>query len=308
MGVKLNLGLAVLLAASIAHAQAPTDDARTHFNRGTELYDANNFRGALVEFQRAYELAPNYRLLYNIGQVDLELQDYAAALTALTRYLREGGPDVPRDRLQQVNQDIERLKGRVGTVTVQTVAGAEVLVDDASVGYAPLPDPIPVNAGRHKFTVHAAGRDPVTRVIDVAGLEKLTVALALPTGDTGAVHPPAVKTITHHPHGSGLLAIAGGGVFLVGVALSVVGVAQIPSNCSLSDSQCIAAPTDPSLGSASRATRLFDIGLATSAVGLAAGVGGLIWYYSGAKTDRETMAVAPWFAPGGGGIALVGRM
>src|SRR5580704_19513937 len=122
----------VVLASPFAIADTKIDEAKAHFKSGTDLYDENNFRGALVEFQRAYELAPSYRVLYNIGQVDMELADYAGALTAYRRYLREGGPDVPADRVREVTGELQRLKGRVGTIIVQTAAGAEVLVDDLS--------------------------------------------------------------------------------------------------------------------------------------------------------------------------------
>src|SRR5438105_2983977 len=100
MEVKRIVVAAFLLAATPAGAQpSPVDQAKAHFKNGTDLYDENNFRGALVEFQRAYELAPSYKILFNIGQVDMELQDYAGAMTAYARYLREGGPDVSADRI-----------------------------------------------------------------------------------------------------------------------------------------------------------------------------------------------------------------
>src|SRR6266478_2010920 len=91
-GIALLLG--IVAASPAALADSKTDEAKTHFKNGADLYDENNFRGALVEFQRAYELAPSYRILFNIGQVEMELQDYAGALTAYARYLREGGPDI----------------------------------------------------------------------------------------------------------------------------------------------------------------------------------------------------------------------
>jgi PEGA domain len=174
----LGIILAIACAGSIAHAGDQVEEAKAHFKSGAELYDENNFRGALVEFQRAYDLAPSYRILFNIGQVQMELQDYAGALKAYSRYLREGGPDLPPDRVAEVTKEIERLKGRVGSLTVQTVAGAEILIDEMAAGFAPLPEPVPVNAGRHQVTVHVTGRDPVSRIVDVAGQQQLTVALA----------------------------------------------------------------------------------------------------------------------------------
>ena len=170
------------LFAGVAHADGKLDEAKAHLQSGAALYDENNFRGALVEFQKAYDLAPSYKILFNIGQVEMELQDYAGALKAYARYLKEGGPDVPADRGAQVNAEIERLKGRVGFLVVQTTAGAQVLVDDVQVGYAPLPDPVPVAAGQHRVTVTISGRDPVNRVFDVAGKETVTAALAIEPG------------------------------------------------------------------------------------------------------------------------------
>jgi hypothetical protein len=175
------------LLAGVAYADTKLDEAKAHLQSGTQLYDENNFRGALVEFQKAYELAPSWRILFNIAQVEMELQDYAGALKAYTRYMKEGGPDVPADRATQVNAEIERLRGRVGFLVVQTAPGAQVLVDDVQVGYAPLPDPVPVSAGQHRVTVAINGKDPVSRVFDVAGRENVTAALEL---DVAAPPPP----------------------------------------------------------------------------------------------------------------------
>lgn len=192
-----GLVLAVSLIGGIAHADAKLDEAKAHLATGTQLYDENNFRGALVEFQRAYALAPSFKIQFNIAQVAMELQDYAGALKAYTRYVAEGGPDVPADRLAQTTAEIERLKGRVGRLTIVTVAGAEILLDDVAIGFAPLPEPVPVNAGQHKVTVHISGREPVSRAYDVAGRQEVTAAVGnegaspvLTTSTIPAVNPP----------------------------------------------------------------------------------------------------------------------
>lgn len=194
-----KLTLAIFLVGAVAraaHADAKLDEAKQHLDAATQLYDENNFRGALAELQRAYELAPSYKILFNIGQVDMELQDYAGALRAYSRYLSEGGPDVPAERVKQVRADLERLRGRVGKIEVQTVAGAEVLIDDVAIGFAPLPEPVAVNAGRHKVTVHIAGKEPVSRVYDVAGRQEISAAIA---NDAAAPLPPATSVAPAAP-------------------------------------------------------------------------------------------------------------
>lgn len=187
--VALLAALVALLPLT-ARADDKLEEAKAHVKNGAELYDENNFRAALVEFQRAYELAPSFKLLFNIGQIQMELQDYAGALKAYTRYLKEGGPDVPADRVALVNSEIERLKGRVGRLTIQTTAGAAILIDDVQVGFAPLPEPVIVNAGQHRVTVQSQGKAPQTRAYDVAGRQELTVALEL-EGPRAVVDPVA---------------------------------------------------------------------------------------------------------------------
>src|SRR5438876_6791259 len=100
--------LATLLGASGARAQtasgggtpsqATMDEAAAHFRRGVDLFKEADFRGALIEFRRANQLAPSFRVLYNIGQCYLELQDYGGALRSFQAYLSEGGKGIPRDR------------------------------------------------------------------------------------------------------------------------------------------------------------------------------------------------------------------
>jgi hypothetical protein len=185
----LVLGLGLAGRAGADPSASAIEEAKAHLKTGTELYDENNFRGALVELQRAYELAPSYKILFNIGQVDMELQDYAGALTAYTRYLREGASEVPADRVTQVTAEIDKLRARVGHLTIQTTGGAEVLIDQVSVGFAPLPEAVNVNTGRHTVTVRVQGKEPTSRVVDVAGQQNLTVVLG---NEAPVVAPPTV--------------------------------------------------------------------------------------------------------------------
>jgi tetratricopeptide (TPR) repeat protein len=183
-----RLLLVANLAAGVAHADDKLTEAKQHLERGVALYNESNFGGALAEFQRAHELAPSYRILFNIAQVEMELEDHAAAFRAYTRYLKEGGPDIAPARRAQVTAQIERLRGRVGFLVIQTAPGAQVFVDEAQVGYAPLSEPVAVKAGRHRVTVNVPGREPVTRVFDV--VVTAVVAVDLPVAPPVEPPPP----------------------------------------------------------------------------------------------------------------------
>ena len=72
---------------------------------------------ALVELRRAYELAPSYKLLFNIGQVHLQKSDYASALDSFERYLAQGGDKIARKRRREIEALVEKLRQRVAEVT-----------------------------------------------------------------------------------------------------------------------------------------------------------------------------------------------
>jgi len=166
--------------ASSAPARADTNDARSHFTRAVELFKEGDFRAALIEFQRAYDAAPNYKVLYNLGQTNLELQDYAGALKAFRGYLDGGAREIPAARRAQVEADLKRLESRVARVEIAVnVEGADVTVDDVSVGKSPLASPILVSAGRRRIAATKAGLTSASRVIDVAGGDKPKLTLEL---------------------------------------------------------------------------------------------------------------------------------
>jgi hypothetical protein len=176
-------------------------EAATRFKKGLELFKDGDYQTALIEFRRANDLAPNFNVLYNIGQVSYQLQDYAGALNALEHYLSEGGSVIPAARRADVLRDIEKLRARVATIEiVSTVPDAEVTMDDITVGKTPLPKPILVSAGRHKITVSKAGLTAATRVVEVASGDSPKVLLdpsgepkAAPSagvGGSGPTEPP----------------------------------------------------------------------------------------------------------------------
>lgn len=160
-------------------SQQARDEAQRRFAQGKELYEENDFRGALNEFKRAWQLAPNFRLLYTIAQVQFQLQDYAAALRSFEQYLAEGGAEIPETRRAEVQKELERLAARVARIEISTnLEGAVITVDDVEVGTAPLREPVLVSAGRRRITA-TRGRATASRVVDFAGGDSSRIVLDL---------------------------------------------------------------------------------------------------------------------------------
>lgn len=155
-------------------------EAKQRFDRGFELYEEGEYPLALIEFNRAYELVPNYRVLYNIGQVCIQLGRYANARRALDEYLKQGGDSLAPERRAAVSKDLEMLSHRTAFLTIASnVEGAEVLVDDVLVGKTPLGPALLVDAGVHRVTLRRPGYLPRTSSVTLAGGEEQALSVAL---------------------------------------------------------------------------------------------------------------------------------
>jgi hypothetical protein len=205
--LSVSLGTVVGPAPAAAQQEATTPaaeptaeqkkEASQRFEKGVGFYRDGEYHAALLEFKRAYELFPNYRVLYNLGQTSRELRDHASALTAFERYLAEGDK-IDAARKRDVEKWIEELRTKVARLSVSTnVAGAEITVDDLLVGTTPLAEPILLNAGRRKVSATLSGHVPVQRYIDVAGgdtaelsLELVSLVAPASAGPTRTETPP----------------------------------------------------------------------------------------------------------------------
>lgn len=192
------LGILAYAADAAAQVFDASREAGTHFRRGVELYGEANYAAALVEFKRAYALAPSSAALYDVGEVQFQLQDYAAALQTFTKFLAEFGPN--ENHHAEVETSVQLLSTRVGRLRVTTVPdGADLTVDDELVGKTPLAEPRLVSVGHRKVVASMAGRPPVTRYVDVAAGDDVTVTLPLSTPVEVAPVPPS----PNRPGGAG---------------------------------------------------------------------------------------------------------
>lgn len=166
--------------ASIA-VEFGVEDARERFRKGVELYREGSYDAAFAEFSKAYEIVPDYRVLYNLAQVQAERHEYAAALKFVDDYLKRGEGEIAAERLEQVRTWSAHLKGRVAVLWVQCpLSAAELLVDGLPAALLPLNTPLLLNSGVHQLQLRKAGYETVTRELIIAGGEKVVVELPAP--------------------------------------------------------------------------------------------------------------------------------
>jgi hypothetical protein len=177
-----------------APSASAQQEAAGRFKKGLDLFKDGDYQAALIELRRANELAPNYTVLYNIGQVYFQLQDYPNAMHSLERYLQEGGKSIDPKRRVEVEKDVEKLKARVANLDISVnVPDADVTIDDAPVGKAPLPTTVLVSAGRHRIIVTKPGFGSVTRVVEIASAETQKVPIELVEAVVAPVVPDQAK-------------------------------------------------------------------------------------------------------------------
>ena len=129
---------------NLSPSPAQLAEAKQRYEKGVKLYEEEgSVQAALVEFERAYELAPNYKVLYNIGQGARTLRDYALALRAFEAYLDGGKDKIPKPRTAEVQRDIAQLRTYVATLIIQVDADdAQVSLDNVVIGLSPFTKPV----------------------------------------------------------------------------------------------------------------------------------------------------------------------
>jgi tetratricopeptide (TPR) repeat protein len=155
-------------------------EAGERYARGLTLYGDGEFLLALVEFERAYQLSNNFKVLYNIGQVRIQLGRYAKAKEALEDYLKAGGTNLSAERTQAVNKDLATLAERTASLNVVTSeAGADISLDGKIIGTSPLSAPVIVDAGEHTLVLHKTGFYDQSQSITLAGHDQADLTVEL---------------------------------------------------------------------------------------------------------------------------------
>jgi hypothetical protein len=296
--LALALAAAALAGAGSARADAPPSasaesaklsEAQRRFQRGVELYREGDSGAALVEFKRAYELVPSYKLLYNLGQVAYQRHDYAAALRYFRQYLGEADNSIPIERQREVAGEITELEQRVGRLMVETPeSGADVFIDDVMVGTTPLRGPVLVNSGSRKVALIAGGGAHVTRVIDVAGGEIRRVSFP-GFAQTAPAAPPAAATAAPPAPAGPIASPAPRAADALNLASAATQVAAAQAAAPVTTTHAAATVTAPGSGSGSARPSTFPWKAWTLTGVLAAGAAatGVIAYMNKRDLDSQ---------------------
>ena len=298
--------VATLARADDAAGEAAKKEARAHYDRGVQLYKEAAYEAALVEFERAYQLVPSFRILYNMGQIRYEMNSFAAALKLFRRYLADGGTDVPQERKVEVEKRIAELELRVATVTVTVdTPDALVRVDDVVIGKSPLKEPLVVDIGYRKITAAKDGKTD-TKIVSVAGGDKIDVALSVAGNATAPIEgTPTPSTSTKS---SSIPWVPWAITGALTASAVVMGLLTLKKMGDLSNERSDPNATRDSLDSALSREKTFAITTDVLAAGavIAGGVSLYFTFASKSPSAKNTGASSIQVGVGPGSVALFG--
>jgi tetratricopeptide (TPR) repeat protein len=171
----VGAGLGCVLMAALCrpvHAQAADPAAAAEAERliqqGVKLREQGQDAGALLLFERAYQLAPTPRALTQRALAEQALGSWVQA----EAHLKEALAAPPDAWIGQYRDTLDRslatIGDHLGTLQVNGgLPGAELRIDGQLVGTLPLSAPLRVVVGRSLLEVKLAGHYPVRREIAV---------------------------------------------------------------------------------------------------------------------------------------------
>ena len=161
---------------AVGQPGASRDEARAAFARGEAASKRRDWRTAIAEYERAYQLSPHADVLYNIAASYEQLGERRAAAGYYQRYL----DDAPgADDRAAVAAKLLALRDHPATIAIEAPAGTAIVIDGRRAGAAPLT--VELRRGSHQIVGElATGR--AARVIAVEYGEAQTVRLTPSAG------------------------------------------------------------------------------------------------------------------------------
>lgn len=283
--VKRVFLFAVLLAPSIAFADAASDEAEKKFNEGIKAMDDGKYEVGCPMLADSYRLEPLPGALFTLAECESKWGKMATALGHYEQYLTLFEKMTPAQKSKQGSREkvaksqIEALGSEVPELSLALPSGAPadlvVKRDNVVVPNAQLAKAVRLDPGEHVFIVETSdGRSRETKVKVAVG-EKRKLELPIPeakddnngnTGNTGN----NVTSDTPKKSGGSLvpIAITVGVVGVAGVAVGAITGVLALGDKSTADKECPNLMCTPAGKSAVDDGRTMGI---VSTIGLIAG-------------------------------------
>jgi hypothetical protein len=313
------LGVTTIVAGeNVARAQSKTerDMARSLMDEGDAKVEKKDLAGALRAYRAAHAIMGVPSTGIEVARTEVKLghfvEAHKVALEVTRLPVKPGEPKPFTEAREAAKKLAEMVEPRIPmiTVVVQGVpesAPVEVKIDGVLLPSEAARVPQPVNPGKHEISAAATGLPPVSKEIDVAESQRMTVTLALgdaAASDDGSDKPGRrVSPLVYAGFGVGGAALIAGAVTGV-LSLSRAGTVAELCPEGTCPTQAALDEATPVNKSATTLANVSNVAFALAVVGVGVGVAGI--FLSGGEPKKpETTSVRLNIGPTG--IGLVGR-
>ena len=210
----IGLALLVGLAPGRARADDDSDRAEQAFSEGNRAFAAGDYHAAFDAYRAAWSSKQTFDIACNLGRTEVELslsRDAAEHLDYCLRTFSVSSRGEVRDANKRFRELFQRVRRLVGALTLEVrPAGAEITVDGASYGVAPLARDIFLTPGPHLVKARLSGFEDEDRSVTADAGGSLSVTLALTPRPSRNTSPAAASG--SRPGGATLAPAAGGTV------------------------------------------------------------------------------------------------
>ncbi len=175
----MALALASAAVPRSSFAQPAPAEVKTHMDAADKASKAKDWEKAAQEYKAAFELAHAAAALEGLANALYQAKRPPEAFEAYDELLRSYGDTLPPPRKVAAEARRKELAAHTGIIQIAVAeAGAEIFVDDKSIGASPLP-PRHVSAGSHKVRVVKAGFSTFEQTVSATDGQTVTVTASL---------------------------------------------------------------------------------------------------------------------------------
>lgn len=179
-------------AAAAPGAPKP-GDAKALFTSGEKKFKANDFAGALADFEASQTAKADPATQRYIAMSHDNLQHYTEAVAAYEKFISDNPPKMQAE-VEEAKKRVEAIKAMPGKVKIETTPpGASVVIDTAQTPYEKVtPVEIELAPGKHTLLIGAEGYENTTKEVEVGYASKQELKAELVKKEPPPPPPPPV--------------------------------------------------------------------------------------------------------------------
>ena len=151
-------------------------DARGHLTLADKAARAKDWATAATEYSAANAITPSAAAMEGLAGAEYERKRVAEAYAAYAQLLKTYGDKIGKRNQAAAEARLKELSVQTGSLSIRvTEPGAEVFVDDKSIGMSPILGLARVSIGVHRVKITKEGFAPVEQLPNVTAASTLVV-------------------------------------------------------------------------------------------------------------------------------------